>query len=274
MSVHKLVGDSDTSVPLSSTSDRLLPDQTSRIETIPAVLRTNTYDTLFLTARSREDVPKYVFQRFKKFAQGFYIKFYDDNEALESIKTFGDTILGVYNSLNGAHRADLWRYCMLFKHGGVYTDIKTVFTRQLHSILDDRYCYTVLNQNCRSSKRPNGIHQGFLACKKNAPVMHEVMFNVVEDWKPTRHTYDYFLQQFYKALTNRGTVNVGANDSGWYLWQEKEDATLGTMRDRYGFLPLTFCDVDDKVMMICRDPNYKGNNQWKHCTVELQHKSL
>lgn len=65
-------------------------------------------------------------------------------------------------------------------------------------------------------------------------------------------------------LSKRGTVNVGANDSGWYLWQEKEDASLGTVRDRYGFLPMAFCDVDGQVMMICRDPNYKGNNLWEY----------
>jgi hypothetical protein len=225
-----------------------------------ALLRTNTYDTLFLTARSRDDVPEYVFERFRKFTKGFHIKFYNDDDALQSIKGFGDTVLNVFQSLTGAHRADLWRYCMLFKYGGVYTDIKTVFTRQLRSILDDRYSYTVLAQN------PHAIHQGFLACKKNSPVMHDVMMNVLDDWKPTRRKYDHFLKQFYNVLRNYGTVNVGANDSGWYLWKEKEDATLGTVRDRYGFLPLTFRDVNDDVIMICRDPKYKGGNLWEDCT--------
>ena len=228
----------------------LLTEQTERRETIPPAVHTNTYDTLFLTARSREDVPEYVFRRFEKFAQGFHIKFYNDDEALESIKGFGETVLQVFQSLTGPHRADLWRYCMLFKYGGVYADIKTVFTRQLRSILDDRYCYTVMNQASLSSTHPNGIHQGFLACKKNSPVMHDVIVNVLEDWKKTQDQYDYFLLQFYKVLSKRGTVNVGANDSGWYLWQEKEDASLGTVRDRYGFLPLAFCDVDGQVMMI------------------------
>lgn len=251
MSVHQLVGDRT---------------QIAQKETIPPILRTNTYDTLFLTARSREDVPKYVFERFQKFAQGFHIKFYNDDDALESIKPFGDTVLQVFNSLTGAHRADLWRYCMLFKYGGVYTDIKTVFTRPLRSILDDRYCYTVRNMNCLRSTHPNGIHQGFLACKKYNPVMHNVLMNVLEDWRPTRHHYDHFLKQFYRTLSDRGSVNVGANDNGWYLWQEKIDASLGTVHDRYGFLPLAFCDADDKVMMICRDPNYMGQNLWKHAT--------
>lgn len=35
----------------------------------------------------------------------------------------------------GAHKADLWRYFRLWREGGVYADIKTRFTNELHDWL-------------------------------------------------------------------------------------------------------------------------------------------
>ena len=51
---------------------------------------------------------------------------YDDNDCREFIKThFKPDVLDAYNSLiPGAYKADLWRYCVLFIHGGIYLDIK------------------------------------------------------------------------------------------------------------------------------------------------------
>jgi mannosyltransferase OCH1-like enzyme len=51
---------------------------------------------------------------------------YDDNDCREFIRThFKPDVLWAYDSLiPGAYKADLWRYCILFIHGGIYLDIK------------------------------------------------------------------------------------------------------------------------------------------------------
>lgn len=51
---------------------------------------------------------------------------YDDNDCCEFIRThFKHDVLWAYDSLiPGAYKADLWRYCILFIHGGIYLDIK------------------------------------------------------------------------------------------------------------------------------------------------------
>ena len=51
---------------------------------------------------------------------------YDDNDCREFIRThFKHDVLWAYDSLiPGAYKADLWRYCILFIHGGIYLDIK------------------------------------------------------------------------------------------------------------------------------------------------------
>ena len=57
---------------------------------------------------------------------GFNYFLFDDNDCREFIKThFKPDVLDAYDSLiPGAYKADLWRYCVLFIHGGIYMDIK------------------------------------------------------------------------------------------------------------------------------------------------------
>jgi mannosyltransferase OCH1-like enzyme len=61
---------------------------------------------------------KHLNPRFKYFL-------YDDNECREFIKNnFKSDVLWAYDSLiPGAYKADLWRYCVLFIHGGIYLDM-------------------------------------------------------------------------------------------------------------------------------------------------------
>jgi mannosyltransferase OCH1-like enzyme len=51
---------------------------------------------------------------------------FDDNDCRIFIKkNFKSDVLWAYDSLiPGAYKADLWRYCVLFIHGGIYLDIK------------------------------------------------------------------------------------------------------------------------------------------------------
>uniref|UniRef100_A0A6C0JHJ0 Glycosyltransferase n=1 Tax=viral metagenome TaxID=1070528 RepID=A0A6C0JHJ0_9ZZZZ len=65
-------------------------------------------------------------EQIKKNNPRFYYKLYDDNDCREFInKYFRPDVLNAYDRLiPGAYKADLWRYCVLFIHGGIYLDIK------------------------------------------------------------------------------------------------------------------------------------------------------
>ena len=62
----------------------------------------------------------------KKLNPRFKYFLFDDNDCLEFIKNnYDENVLNAYNSLiPGAYKADLWRYCILYKKGGLYLDIK------------------------------------------------------------------------------------------------------------------------------------------------------
>ena len=216
-------------------------------------------DILYLTHRDRASVPPYVFERFRHFTKGFEIKFFDDGQCRKSLVPFGHAVLRKFDELSGAHRADLWRYCMLFQHGGVYTDIKTVFTRQLSEIVPDRtQNYTVIGLPGLLSNDPDRsvhIHQAFLAVTKHSPVMHDCIVNVMATPLPLRD-YLAFTRQLHEILlAYLGVVTVGTTDS-WTLYKETHHMGYGHLRDHHGWNRLTFENEQGEVMAVCRDPNY------------------
>jgi len=64
--------------------------------------------------------------RIRFFNPEFKYYFFDDNDCREFIKKhFPISILWAFDKLRpGAFKADLWRYCVLYIHGGIYMDIK------------------------------------------------------------------------------------------------------------------------------------------------------
>lgn len=83
---------------------------------------------IFLTWETKE-LPINMYNNIillQKMNPQFDIYLYDDNDRIEFIKeNFDQDVLDAYNSLiPGAFRADLWRYAIIYKYGGVYIDIK------------------------------------------------------------------------------------------------------------------------------------------------------
>ena len=67
-----------------------------------------------------------TFYKIRQLNPEFNYYLYDDYDCYKFIKNnFDEDILNTYNSLiPGAYKADLWRYCILYKFGGIYLDIK------------------------------------------------------------------------------------------------------------------------------------------------------
>ena len=130
-------------------------------------------------------IPKYVFQtwknklltkemkvnilKFKNQPKDFTFFLYDDEMCIDFLKKhYNKDVVDAFNSLiPGAFKADLWRYCVLYKYGGVYMDIKLncINGFNLNTIIDEE-CYPkdIFRKQC-------GIWQGFLICKPNSMIL-------------------------------------------------------------------------------------------------------
>jgi mannosyltransferase OCH1-like enzyme len=88
---------------------------------------------------------------------------YDNNDCYEFIKNnFDKDVLDAYDNLiPGAFKADLWRYCVLYKNGGVYLDIKyqPVNNFKLIDLTDKEYFVRDVTIS------GHGIYNAFMICK-------------------------------------------------------------------------------------------------------------
>ena len=99
---------------------------------------------------------------------------YDSNDRENFIKNnFSKKIYDAYcRILPGAYKADLWRYCVLYIHGGIYIDIDTLCIGKLDDFLHkkiDFICPIDFNKNI--SEGTHNLSNGFIASVPNSKIL-------------------------------------------------------------------------------------------------------
>ena len=147
-------------------------------------LRNSLPYEIYLTYKTRSVVPEYIFQQYEKFAKQYHINFFDDHDCMDYMSDFGKNNKELFNSIvdvykshpNGAHKADMWRYAVLYNNGGIYFDIKTMLVKNLVDIFDHtgKNWYTVISAEQHRFPEYN-IHQGIIASPKNNAILKDAL---------------------------------------------------------------------------------------------------
>lgn len=76
----------------------------------------------------KQDVPDKVFKRWEKLNPTYTIDFSKDNQCISFLEQhFNPYIVQLFKTIpQGMFKADLWRLCKLYVHGGVYADVDLV----------------------------------------------------------------------------------------------------------------------------------------------------
>lgn len=155
---------------------------------IPKFIASNRSET------TNQKIPRIIHQTFKsctvptgmyqaamswaEYNQEYEYRFYDDEDCITLIKeNFNDEVLQTYYLIkSGAFRADLWRYCALYIHGGVYTDIDTVCKRSLLKLIgnDDEFIAPT------AGAAPYAIFNAFICCTPQHPFLRRAISRAVE----------------------------------------------------------------------------------------------
>ena len=113
----------------------------------------------------------------------FEHRVFDDSDCRDFISAnFPKEVLIAYDSLiPGAYKADLWRLCILYIHGGIYMDIKLEFYNgtNLNIFLDKEYFANggyVENGISRI-----GIYNAFMISKKGNPILLNCIQHIVSN---------------------------------------------------------------------------------------------
>ena len=130
-----------------------------------------TWHSKDLPPKMRENLESLKRQnpRFKHFL-------FDDNDCREFIKKhFDNEVLNAYDKLiPGAFKADLWRLCVLYIHGGIYMDIKLNCINGFKLIE-----LTEKNHYVKDRIPPLSIYNALMASKKRNPILWKSIYKIV-----------------------------------------------------------------------------------------------
>ena|SRR2546426_4807720 len=159
--------------------------------------------TILQTFKTRR-VPAGLFGATKSWLElnpEYEYRFYDDDGCRTLIKEhFGEQTLACYESLtNGAFRADLWRYCALYVHGGVYADADTHCTRPLRELIRKNDDFIVPRAN-----NPRFLFNAFICSVPRHPFLKNVIDTAVE-----RITGGDFANPFF--IVGPGALGMAVN---------------------------------------------------------------
>ena len=100
----------------------------------------------------------------------FNYYFYDNNECEEFIKkNFTDEVYKAYMRLPiGVMKADLWRYCVIYHHGGIYADTDTICMNNPKLFINNSLL-TVAPEN------ETHLCQWCFSAPKNSPILKNII---------------------------------------------------------------------------------------------------
>lgn len=157
----------------------------------------STWHTKDLPPKMAENV-----ESLKKNNPEFQYHLYDEQECRDFIAThFDKKVADAYDCLiPKAYKSDLWRYCVLYVHGGIYMDIKfnTVDGFKLIQLTDKEYF-------CRDLESSGGgVFNGIMICKPKNTQCWKCIQKIVENVAQKNYGNDYLsptgpnlLKQFF-----------------------------------------------------------------------------
>lgn len=170
----------------------------------------------------------------------FDIYLYDNQDRINFIKdNFNQNVLDAYNSLRpGAYKADLWRYCIIYKYGGVYIDIKYhTYIPLIELIKDNEFIFANVNSGFCKEDSYNGleIQSTFFISSPNNKIfinsINEIVLNCKnKDYRKsslditgpcvlTRHINNIHGKNFDKNIKIR------------YMWRKNDNVVSMYLRD-------------------------------------------
>ena len=210
-------------------------------KTIPKVI--------YQTYNNKNKVPSIVFKNIKKYCKEYLYSFYNDEDCKNILKKyFQPKVLNKFNSMKkGCHKADLFRYCILYLYGGYYIDIKSILIKPLNDVFENSYnFYSVLALGNKT------IYQGILASyPRNDILKRSINFILDTSNEEIDFMYTIFIEFLYHDIRKcsiskkvKEGENVLINYDTVYLFKEEccEKTCPDKPKDRYG----RYCVIKDK----------------------------
>ena len=196
---------------------------------------------IFQCYKTREGVPDKIIENIKKLNPNWEYHFYDDKMCIDFLQThYGKDYVDKFNSIeSGAHKADLWRYCVLYMYGGVYVDIDLEMLVSFDAIIDNEtfivpYTDTITTRIVNA----NNIYNALIMTKPKHPIIYDciqrIMRTSIEHMK-----HDYLVNVRRMKYSVKNFLKTKKLKCQNYI-----DEKTKILHEYWAKLPYTFCVYD------------------------------
>ena len=142
---------------------------------------------------------------------------FDDQDCLDFIKeNFDESVANAFNRLvPGAYKADLWRYCVMYIHGGIYLDMKIRCVGDFRLIELTKEEHYVKDRDSNDFMSPHfGIYNAVMVQRPKNPLMMDCIKQIVKNVNENEYGFGYLyptgpglLGFLYEKNKNRYNLN-------------------------------------------------------------------
>ena len=151
------------------------------------------------------NVPSKIKDNLMKYNKGYEYEFFDEAKCKKYIiENYDESMMELFNKLtNLAHKCDLFRYCLLYKEGGIYVDVDLEFKTGFNKIIEESNnsnFITSLGAHSFYKKDVGECTNGFiLTTPKN-----DIFLKLIDFIKnnPNPKDYGHYVKDFYNKINN------------------------------------------------------------------------
>lgn len=197
-------------------------------------------NNLYQCYSNKASIPHKVYKNKALYAKQYSYEVWDYEQCSNYLRYhWGNQFYHIFNNLSvPAHKADFWRYCILYDRGGIYMDIKMELIEPLQKTVsrlksaDFATILSIVDKTCM---------QGFIAVKQKHPILKACIHFIKTHYKKINDgDYLSITRNMYTNICrhiNVSTLHPGLNKNV-YLFKEvctsnKNDCYDGL--DRYQF---------------------------------------
>lgn len=155
---------------------------------------------IYMCDNTIDFIQKYSFN-WKKLNPEYDIQLFDNARCRRFLsKNFNPIVLKIFDYIpRGPIKADLWRICVLLKHGGVYVDADIEPIVPLKDFVNPNADFVT----CRSySKDPTRKYNpNFIVSKRNMPILRKALFWYIKKFNKNKKNFSYWKWSIMTCLT-------------------------------------------------------------------------
>ena len=204
-------------------------------------------------------------------------KFYDDDMCDKFMKEFDVRTWKAYRRIiPGAFKADLWRYCVLYKYGGIYADIDTLCIGKIDDFLNDatEFVTAIVDFN-----EYNLLFNAFIAAAPGSKILKDcidtIVHNVENNIVPDDRIYfagPGVLANCTNNFLGRDKQSSFAGQVGWHdtIHLLQYEHVNETVNDTKGNILFQNKELNEKLFKVYQDECAKLNiTPWFYCKETL-----